>query len=195
MHPLPPAALEQVFTTAQTAQAFLDKPVSDELLRQVYDLAKWGPTAFNSTPARFVFIRTKEGKEKLKPFLMAGNVDKTMIAPVSVIVAHDLHFYEHLPKLFPFMDAKSVYAGNPGMSEVAAFRNGSLQGAYFMLAARSLGLSCGPMSGFDNAGLDKAFFPDGRYKSNFLCNLGYADVSKNYPRSARLDFSEASTLA
>src|SRR5215831_13841194 len=187
--------LDLIFRKARTHSVWLDKPVDDALLRQVYDLAKMGPTSANMSPMRIVFVRSKEAKEKLKPALDAGNVDKTMKAPVTAIIAMDIHFYEQLPKLFPHVDAKEWFKDQPeSVLEYIALRNGSLQGAYFMLAARSLGLDCGPMSGFNNARVDEAFFAGTTVKSNFLCNLGYGDASKLYPRSPRLSFDEACKL-
>lgn len=190
-HALDTQALEQLFRSARTHVAWLDKPVSGETLRQLYDLLKWGPTAVNSCPARFVFVTTPEGKARLKPALAEGNVDKTLQAPVTVIIARDLEFYEHLPKLFPHTDARGWYAGNAPAIENASLRNGTLQGAYLILAARALGLDCGPMSGFDADKVNAEFFPDGKVKANFLCNLGYGDTSKLYPRGPRLEFEEA----
>ena len=188
-------ALDRMLRTARTHHAWLDRPVSDELLRQVYDLMKWGPTSANGSPARFVFIRTKEAKERLRPMLAPGNVDQTMKAPVTVIVACDLRFYENLPRLFPRSPSmRDLYAGNPQLAEATARRNSSLQGAWLIIAARALGLDCGPMSGFDNARLDEEFFQGSHVKSNFLCNLGYGDRSKLYPRGPRLSFDEACSL-
>jgi 3-hydroxypropanoate dehydrogenase len=184
--------LDLIFRRARTHNVWLDKPVEDALLAQVYDLAKMGPTSANMCPMRILFVKSREAKEKLKPALDAGNVDKTMKAPVTAIIGIDVHFYEKLPKLFPHADAKSWFKNLPeNMLEYIALRNGSLQGAYFMLAARALGLDCGPMSGFDNAKVDAAFFAGTTVKSNFLCNLGHGDASKLYPRSPRLSFEEA----
>jgi len=186
------AALDILFRTARTHNGWQARPVTDEQLHQIYDLMKMGPTSANCSPARIVFVRSAEAKARLKPALSPGNLDKTMAAPVTAIIAHDLKFYEHLPKLFPHnQDARNWFANDAKFAETAAFRNGSLQGAYFMLAARAVGLDCGPMSGFDNAKVDAAFFPDGNVKSNFLCNLGYGDPTKLFPRSPRLDFAEA----
>jgi nitroreductase len=190
-HLLPQEALEQILTQARTHNVWLPEPVSDELLVRIYDLMKWGPTSANSSPARIVFVKSKEAKEKLLPCLAPGNLDKTKAAPVTAIIAQDLEFYEKLPKLFPFADARSWFAGNKQLIESTAFRNSTLQGAYFIIAARSLGLDCGPMSGFDNAKVDEAFFQGTTWKSNFICNLGYGDSSKLYPRAPRLDFAEA----
>ncbi|MFC3676602.1 malonic semialdehyde reductase [Ferrovibrio xuzhouensis] len=186
------AALDTLFRSARTHNGWQARPVTDDLLLQIYDLMKMGPTSANCSPARIVFIRSPEAKARLKPALTPGNLDKTMAAPVTAIIAHDLKFFDRLPKLFPHNpDARNWFANDPKAAEVAAFRNGSLQGAYFMLAARSLGLDCGPMSGFDNAKVDAGFFPEGSLKSNFLCNLGYGDPAKLFARSPRLDFAEA----
>jgi 3-hydroxypropanoate dehydrogenase len=181
-----------IFLKARTHSAWLDRPVDDKLLRQIYDLAKMGPTSANMCPLRLVFVRSPAAKQKLKPALDAGNVAKTMIAPVTAIVAMDVRFYEKLPTLFPHADAKAWFKDLPeNVLEYIALRNSSLQGAYFMLAARSLGLDCGPMSGFNNAKVDEAFFAGTSIKSNFLCNLGYGDPSKLHPRNPRLSFEEA----
>jgi 3-hydroxypropanoate dehydrogenase len=183
-------ALEQIFTKARTHSVWLPEPVSDELLRQIYDLMKFGPTSANCCPARIVFVKSKEGKEKLLPCMAEANVEKTKTAPVTAIIAYDMEFYERLPKLFPHAPARSWFAGNDSLIQSTAFRNGTLQGAYFMIAARSLGLDCGPMSGFDNAKVDAAFFQATSWKSNFICNLGHGDSSKLHSRSPRLDFDE-----
>lgn len=184
--------LDITFRNARTHSVWLDKPVEDALLQRVYDLAKMGPTSANMCPMRIVFVRSKEAKQRLRPALSPGNVDKTMAAPVTAIIAMDIHFYEKLPKLFPHTDAKAWFKDLPeNVLEYTALRNSSLQGAYFMLAARSLGLDCGPMSGFDNAKVDAAFFAGTTIKSNFLCNLGYGDASKLHPRSPRLEFDDA----
>jgi 3-hydroxypropanoate dehydrogenase len=207
--PLDDQALDQIFRTARTHTAWLDKPVTDQTLRQMYDLMKWGPTSANASPARFVLVRSKEARERLRPTLSPGNVDKTMAAPVTVIIAYDLLFFEKLPKLFPHSPKmRDLFAANPQLVEVTAKRNSSLQGAYLIIAARALGLDCGPMSGFDNAKLDEEFFgagkecegceqeffPSGHVKSNFLCNLGYGDPSKLFPRGPRLEFDEACSV-
>ena len=187
-------ALDILFRTARTQNGFVDKPVSDEHLRQVYDLAKWGPTTQNSQPMRIVFVRSKEAKDKLAPALSPGNLDKTMKAPATAIIAYDSLFYEHLPRTFPKNPAaRKNYEGEEkkAVVERTALRNSSLQGAYFILAARALGLDCGPMSGFDNGKVDAAFFSDGRFKSNFLVNLGYGDPSKVFARNPRFEFDEA----
>lgn len=190
---------QQLFTEARTHSHWLDKAVTDDTLTHLYELLKWGPTSANCCPARFVFIRNAEGKEKLKPCLAAGNVEQTMTAPVTVIVAYDMAFYDKLPKLFPHTDARSWFLSDDGSPDEeavfnTAFRNGSLQGAYLMLAARLLGLDCGPMSGFDNDAVDKAFLAGTSWRSNFLCNIGYGDAAKLYPRGPRLEFDEACQL-
>lgn len=188
-------ALDIIFRKARTHISWLDKPVSDDLLRQVYDLMKWGPTSANCSPARILFLRTREAKERLRPALSPNNVDKTMQAPVTAIIAYDLKFFENLPRLFPNNPAaRGWFSGSPQLAEVTAFRNGSMQGGYVILAARSLGLDCGPMSGFDNAKVDAEFFADSAVKSNFLCNLGYGETSKLFPRNPRLAFDEACRL-
>jgi 3-hydroxypropanoate dehydrogenase len=184
-------AQEQIFAKARTHNVWLPEPVADGLLVQIYELMKWGPTSANTCPARIVFVKSKEAKEKLLPCMAEGNVEKTKTSPVTAIIAHDMEFYEKLPKLFPRTDARSWFAGNQLLIESTAFRNGTLQGAYFMIAARFLGLDCGPMSGFDNAKVDAAFFQGTSWKSNFICNLGHGDSSKLHPRSPRLDFNEA----
>ena len=188
---LNPAALDQLFGNARTHNVWQDTPVSDAQLQAIYEQTKWGPTAANSCPARFVFVKSAEPKAKLAPALDEGNRAKTLQAPVNVIVAIDFAFYEQLPKLFPHADARSWFAGNDALIQTAAVRNGNLQGAYFMLAARAMGLDCGPMSGFNNAMVDEAFFAGTPWKSNFLINLGYGDDSKLFPRSPRLEFDEA----
>jgi 3-hydroxypropanoate dehydrogenase len=192
MSKLSDEGLNLIFREARTHSDWLDKPVDDALLAQVYDLAKMGPTSANMCPMRVVFVRSKEAKEKLKPALSPPNVGKTMKAPVTAIIAMDVHFFEKLPELFPHVDAKAWFKDLPeNVLEYMTLRNGSLQGAYFMLAARSLGLDCGPMSGFDNAKVDATFFAGTTVKSNFLCNLGYGDASKLHPRGPRLSFAEA----
>jgi len=185
-------SLDLMFRNARSHSFWQGKPVDDALLQRVYDLAKMGPTSANCSPMRLVFVKSKEAKEKLKPALDGGNVEKSMTAPVVAIIGHDLEFYEQLPKLFPHnQTARSWFAGKPEVIQTTAFRNGSLQGAYFMLAARSLGLDCGPMSGFNNAKVDAAFFAGTQIKSNFICALGYGEASKLFPRSPRLTFGEA----
>lgn len=188
---LPESALDQLFREARTYTAWLPKPVSAEMLRELYELVKLGPTSANSTPARFMFVTTREGKERLKPALNEGNVEKTMAAPVTAIVASDLEFYEQMPRLFPHADIKQYFVGNLPAIEEHVLRNGSLEGAYLILAARALGLDCGPMSGFDAAKVNAEFFPDGKWKANFLVNLGYGDAGKLRPRGPRLEFEEA----
>ncbi len=185
-----------IFRDARTHNVWLDKPVDDALLEQVYSLAKMGPTSANMCPLRIVFVKSHAAKERLKPALDAGNVDKTMKAPVTAIIGMDVRFYEKLPELFPHADAKAWFKDLPQpILEYIALRNSSLQGAYFMLAARALGLDCGPMSGFDNAKVDAAFFAGTTVKSNFLCSLGHGDSSKLFPRSPRLAFEEACQIA
>jgi 3-hydroxypropanoate dehydrogenase len=184
--------LDLIFRQARTHTAWQNKPVDDALLRKVYDLAKMGPTSANMSPMRIVFVKSPEGKARLKPTLDPGNVDKTMAAPATAIIGMDIHFHELMPKLFPHVDAKAWFKDLPDdILEYVALRNSSLQGAYFMLAARALGLDCGPMSGFNNAKVDAEFFGGTTVKSNFLCNVGYGDASKLHPRSPRLDFDEA----
>lgn len=188
-------SLDLIFREARTHSKFLDRPVTDETLRRVYDLMKFGPTSMNCAPGRVLFLRTKEAKERLRPALATGNLEKTMVAPVTAIVAYDTKFYENLPRLFPhFAGARDIFANNAQLAEVTAFRNGTLQGGYFILAARALGLDCGPMSGFDNAKVDAEFFAGEAWKSNFLCNLGYGDPSTLFPRNPRLAFEEACKL-
>lgn len=194
MPALDDAVLDQLFHTARTQNAWQDKPVGDDLLHKLYDALKFGPTSANCSPARFVFVRTPEGKEKLKPALSAGNTAKTMAAPVTVIIANDTAFYEHLGTLFPHVDAKPWFPPGP-VAEITAMRNGTLQGAYLMLAARALGLDCGPMSGFKNDVVDQAFFAGTTWKSNFLCNLGYGDPAGLFARLPRLPFETACVLA
>ena len=182
--------LDLLFRKARTHRAWLDRPVPDALLRQVYALACLGPTSANCSPMRVLFVKSREAKERLGPCLTPGNVDKTMQAPVTAIIGHDLEFPELLPRLFPTADMRVHFVGKPELIAATAFRNGSLQGAYLMLAARALGLDCGGMSGFDNAKVDAEFFADGRVKSNFLCNLGFGDPAKVPPRAPRLPFDE-----
>jgi 3-hydroxypropanoate dehydrogenase len=186
--------LDLLFRAARTHNAWLVEPVSDDTLRQLYALMKWGPTSTNCCPARVLFLRTPEAKQRLLPALAPGNVEKTISAPVTAIIGYDVQFYEQLPKLFPHADARAWFVNAPDLAEATAQRNSALQGAYLMLAARALGLDCGPMSGFDSAKVDQAFFPDGRIKTNFLCNLGHGDASKLFPRSPRLEFDEACKL-
>ncbi len=203
------AALNHLFREARTYSKWLDKPVSDDTLRDLYDLLKWAPTSANANPARFLFLRSKRAKERLLPALAPGNVAKVMTAPVTVIVAYDLLFFTKLPVLFPHSPKmRELFESNPQLVEVTARRNSSLQGAYLILAARCLGLDCGPLSGFDNATVDREFFeagrecdgwdqeflPVGHVRSNFLCNIGYGDPASLHPRNPRLAFGEACTL-
>jgi 3-hydroxypropanoate dehydrogenase len=189
--PLSDAALDQLFRTARSYNAFSGE-ISDETLHRLYELVKWGPTSANMSPARLVFVKSAEAKERLKPALAPGNLEKTLSAPVTVILGHDLDFYEKLPVLFPHTDARSWFSGLPDPAlETVALRNSSLQGAYLILAARALGLDTGPMSGFDHAKVDEAFFKGTRIRSNFLINLGQGDAASIFPRSPRLSFEEA----
>src|SRR5947209_8101187 len=186
--PIDEQALDTLFRDARTHNGFIDKPVPDELLRRVWDLARMGPTSANCSPARILFLKSRAAKERLRPALSQGNLEKTLAAPVTALIGHDLEFYEHLSRLFPHdQTARSWFAGKPAVIETTAFRNGTLQGAYLMLAARSLGLDCGPMSGFDNAKVDAEFFAGTSVKSNFLCNIGYGDPAKLFPRSPRYE--------
>jgi 3-hydroxypropanoate dehydrogenase len=202
-------ALDILFRQARTHSFWLDQPVSDDTVRQLYDLMKWGPTSINGCPARILFLRTAEAKQRLVPALAPGNVQKTLSAPVTAIIAYDIRFYERLPKLWPQnLSIKEMFQKSPELAETTARRNSSIQGAYLMMAARALGLDCGPMSGFDNAKVDEAFFGAGKemegceqeffpvthVRSNFLCNIGYGDKSRLYPRNPRLDFEEACAL-
>lgn len=186
------AALDRLWRAARTQNAWRDVPVPDELLHQLYELMKWGPTSANCTPLRIVFVKSPQAKERLLACMNPGNVDKTRQAPVTAILAMDLQFYDLLPQLFPHSpDARSWFAGKPAVIEATAFRNSSLQGGYFILAARALGLDCGPMSGFDAQRLNAEFFPDGRWKANFVCSLGVGDPAGVFPRSPRLAFDAA----
>jgi nitroreductase len=185
-------AVKQLFTEARTYPGWLPEPVSDDTLHAVYDLMKWGPTSANLGPARIVFVKTPEAKEKLIPCLMPMNLEKVKAAPVTAIVAYDDEFHEQIPKLFPMgMGFLETFRSNRQFRETSAMRNGSLQGGYFILAARALGLDCGPMSGFDNAKLDEAFFAGTKWKSNFICNIGHGDPKSVHPRLPRLTFEEA----
>jgi 3-hydroxypropanoate dehydrogenase len=188
------SALDQLFLEARTHNAWRDQDVPDSLLHEIADLAKMGPTSANCSPARFVFVKSRAAKERLKPHLSEGNRDKTMKAPVCAIIGYDLDFYKHLPKLFPHADAKGWFEGKEAKIAETAFRNGTLQGAYLILAARAVGLDCGPMSGFDNAGVDRDFFAGTNIKSNFLCSLGYGDASVLFPRSPRFTFDEMAKI-
>jgi 3-hydroxypropanoate dehydrogenase len=192
--PIDEAALRQLFLEARTHNKWTDEPVSDETLRQLYDVLKQAPTSANSSPGRFLFLRSRQAKERLRPALSQGNTEKTMAAPVTVIVAYDPRFYDHLPRLFPHTDARSWYAENEELAEATAFRNGALQGAYLIMAARALGLDCGAMSGFDNAKVDAEFLWDRGWKSNFLVNLGHGDPSGVRPKGPRLAFEEVCAI-
>ena len=187
-------ALGRLFREARTAYGWTGEAVSDDEIRQLYDLVKLGPTSANSSPARFVFLRTAEARERLRPALSAGNLDKTLGAPVVVIVAYDPRFYDKLPELFPHADARSWFAGNDALAEETAFRNSTLQGAYLILAARAMGLDAGPMSGFDRAVVDEAFFAANGWTSNFLVNLGHGDGTGVFPRAPRLAFEDACVM-
>ncbi len=193
-HALSDAALDQLFRQARTVHAFKPEAVSDDTIRQLYELLKWGPTAFNGQPARYVFVKSEQAKAKLMPALSPGNVPQVQSAAVTVIVAYDTRFPEHLPSQFPGYDAKAVFDANPAIVEPAAFRNSSLQGAYLILAARALGLDSGAMSGFNPQVVNEAFFTDGRFKVNFLLNIGVADSAGVYPRAPRLAFDEVAQI-
>lgn len=190
-------SLDVLFRTARTPNGFLDRPVSDDQLRQIHDLMKWAPTSANGQPARILFLRSAQAKQRLMPALGAGNVAKTLSAPVCALIAYDTRFYEHLPEIFPHdQDAINWFSGerNKAVAEITALRNGTLQGAYFMLAARAVGLDCGPMSGFDNHQVDAEFFADGRFRSSFLCNLGYGNPASVYARSPRFAFEDVCSV-
>lgn len=191
MTPIDNAALDTLFLKARTANGFTDKPVAPELLQRVYELAALAPTSMNTQPTRYVFLDTPEARARLLPTLSPGNVEKTKTAPVTVIVATDTRFYEHMPQIWHQPGARENFESNPAMAEATATRNGTLGGAYFLLAARAYGLDCGPMSGVDLAKVNAEFFPDGRYKANFLINLGYGDSAKLFPRNPRLSFEQA----
>lgn len=190
-HAINDEALDTIFRAARTHNIWLDKPVSPTLLMAVYDLMRWGPTSANTSPARIVFVVSKEAKERLKPHLGAANVDKTMAAPATAIIGYDLDFARHMPKLFPHNPGAKDWFKDPAFAKTTAFRNGALQGGYFIIAARALGLDCGPMSGFDNEGVDREFFAGTAIKSNFLCNVGYGDHAGLFARGPRLSFDEA----
>lgn len=192
--PLDSAVLDQLFDKARTNNKWQPREVPDELLARIVDHMKWAPTSANCSPVRIVFVKSKDAKERLKPHLSEGNVAKTMAAPATAIIAYDLKFYEYLPRLYPPADAKSWFAGKKEHADTTAFRNGTLQGGYFILAARALGLDCGPMSGFNNAGVDAEFFSGTDIRSNFLCNLGYGDPAGVYPRSPRFNFDEIARI-
>jgi 3-hydroxypropanoate dehydrogenase len=193
--PLDSAALDQLFRTARTQNKWQDRPIADAKLEELYDTLKHGPTSANCSPARFVFVRTAEGKAKLKEAISSGNIEKTMTAPVTVIVAHDPKFYDKLPQLFPHADARSWFVSSEALAQATAFRNGTLQGAYLMLAARAMGIDSGAMSGFNNDKIDELFFADTGWKSNFLVNLGYGDAAGVFGKLPRLSFDEACRFA
>ena len=188
-------ALNTLFLNARTHNGWANTPVEDAMLHEIWKLVRMAPTSANCAPARIVFVKSQAAKEQLKPLLMDGNVDKTMAAPVTAIIGHDMEFYEKLPQLFPHTDARAWFVGNDELIAETAFRNGTLQGAYLMMAARSLGLDCGPMSGFDNAKVDETFFAGTKVKSNFLCNIGYGTQDDLFPRSPRFEFDEACRIA
>ena len=188
--PVDDAALDTLFRTARSQNKWLDKPVSPEQLIAIYDLMKWGPTSANSFPSRIVLVTSQESKKRLAAVVFEGNRSKVMTAPATAIIGFDSQFYDLLPRLFPHRDMRSAFVDKPEFAQVSAFRNSSLQGAYFMLAARAIGLDCGPMSGFDNEGVDREFFPGGRVKSNFICAIGYGDPSAAFERLPRPSFSE-----
>ena len=194
MNPIDSAALNQLFITARTANGFIDKAVPIELLQRVYDVAKFGPTSMNTQPARYVFLTTAAAKERLKAALMAGNIDKTMLAPVVAIIAKDTQFFEYMPTIWHGTGTKEMFESAQPMAAATATRGTTLSGAYFMIAARALGLDCGPMSGFDMGKVNAEFFPDGRFQVDFLCNLGYADHSLELPRNPRLTFAQVATV-
>jgi 3-hydroxypropanoate dehydrogenase len=188
------SSLARIFTEARTHNAFLDKPVSDELLHKAIELAKMGPTSANQSPLRVLFLRSRAAKERLRPALAPGNLDKTMSAPVVAITAYDEHFYDHLPFLMPHKDMRSYFSGNPAFAARSAFQNGTLQVAYLIFALRAVGLDTGPMTGFDNAKVDAEFFPEGHVKSNVLINIGYGDAEKLFPRSPRFSFDQMAKI-
>lgn len=192
---LDPTALDQIFRQAHTFNKFADQPVTEEVIRGLYELLKWGPTSMNAQPGRYVFLQPGAARERLIPAMIAANAEKTRKAPLTVIVALDTRFFDHLPTQFKAYDARPMFADNPPLAEATAVRNSSLQGAYLMLAARSLGLDCGPMSGFDAAKVDAEFFPDGRWRSNFIINMGYGlEAGGHYPRGPRLAFEEVAQI-
>lgn len=188
------AALDQIFLNARTHNAWQPRDVPDDVLRRLVDILKMGPTSANCSPLRILFVKSPEAKARLKPFLMESNQSKMLAAPVCAILGHDLKFYDHLPKLFPHDNAKAWFEGNDALIAATAFRNGSLQGAYLLIGARALGLDTGPMSGFDNAAVDKEFFAGTAIKSNFLCNIGYGDPAGLFERSPRFTFDEMANI-
>ncbi len=189
------ATLDRLFLTARSHNGWLDRPVIDDQLERLYDIARMGPTSMNCSPARFVFVRSAEGKRRLEPAISPGNLDKAMTAPVVAIIGYDLDFHEHLPRLFPHREVRPLFEDNAELASTTAFRNGTLQGAYVLLAARALGLDCAPMSGFTHAVVDEAFFAGTRIRSNFLCGLGYGDPGKLFPRHPRFAFDDVCRLA
>lgn len=191
---IPNQAIKQLFTEAQTAHAFVPHEISDEKIREIYDLFKWGPTAFNAQHGRYLFLKSDAAKERLFPALMPGNIPQVQSASLTIVVAYDTQFFEHLPTVFPAYDAKPIYENNPALSQENGFRNSALQGAYLMMAIRSLGLDCGAMSGFDADKLNGIFFQDGRYKVNFLITVGVADPAGIYPRNPRLSFEQVAQI-
>ncbi len=192
--PLPAQAYDLVFRTARSFNRFTDKPVSAETIHALHELLKWGPTSMNSQAGRFLFLQSKESRERLRPALAAGNLEKTMAAPLTVLVATDSRFFEHLATQFPAYDARPMYEANPALADKVGLRDGTLQGAYLIIAARMLGLDCGPMGGFDADKVNAEFFADGRYRANFLINIGYGDVAGNHPRGPRLGFDEVAQI-
>ena len=190
-HAINDEARDRIFRTARSQNKWFDKPVSVAHLMAIYDLMRWGPTSANVSPARFLFLISKESKERLKPLLLPGNVEKVMTSAATAIIGYDLDFPEHIPRLFPHNPGAKDWFNDPTLRETTAFRNGTLQGAYFIIAARALGVDCGPMSGFNNAAVDKEFFAGTRVKSNFLCAIGHGDPSGVFTRSPRLSFDEA----
>jgi 3-hydroxypropanoate dehydrogenase len=192
--PLPAQAYDLVFRTARSFNRFTDKPVSTETIHALHELLKWGPTSMNSQAGRFLFLQSKESRERLRPALAAGNLEKTMAAPLTVLVATDSRFFEHLATQFPAYDARPMYEANPALADKVGLRDGTLQGAYLIIAARMLGLDCGPMGGFDADKVNAEFFADGRYRANFLINIGYGDVAGNHPRGPRLGFDEVAQI-
>ncbi|MFA7553450.1 MAG: malonic semialdehyde reductase [Spongiibacteraceae bacterium] len=193
-HSLEKNALDTLFTTARSYNNWQDRPINDNVIQQLYELLKWGPTTANTCPARFVFVHTEAGKERLKPHINEGNLDKTMSAPCCVIIAYDTRFFELMPILFPDRDYASAFADKPDLINEICMRSSSLQGGYLIMAARALGLDCGPMSGFNAASLNADFFPDNRWQANFLCNIGYGSDEGLFPRNPRLDFDQACKL-
>jgi 3-hydroxypropanoate dehydrogenase len=189
--PISDDALDTIFRTARTHKHWLDRPVTPAMLMAIYELTRWGPTSANCSPARVLFVVSQEAKQRLRPHLIPENVQKTMTAPATAIIAYDLDFARHIPFLYAQEPEAKDWFNDSAVAKQTAFRNGSLQGGYFIIAARALGLDCGPMSGFDNKGVDREFFPDGRVKSNFLCNIGYGDPARLHPRGPRLSFDQA----